>query len=235
MWEGGLCATTGDKAWVGGRGSITAVDEAGDHTTRKKVGRGWCEGIARADDALFVTWCGGRKIYKLSSDGTVTQFSSLTFSPWGLKHLHAGCLLVCGGDGLYTVTEQKEERIPLDVNFKLAIDVEVNNNGDIAVADYHEGHVFIFDSKYKLVASYGGEEQSPSPFRPRAVTTDGMNFVVSDPDNHNIHVVDKDGACLTVYQTTRDCQESPFRIDMAPSKCLWVKFDGGTICVYDIV
>ncbi|KAL5014781.1 hypothetical protein ScPMuIL_009051 [Solemya velum] len=236
VWIGGLCVVGEDLAYVGGKGSVSTVDMAG-RVTRTVSGvcgsESWCGRIVRGDDGeVFVGSYHDRKISRVSADGAVSTFSSLTFSPQGLTQLSSGRLLLCGGEeGLYTVTGRGVQGVELGVDVKWAKDVSVNSKGDVAVADWDGGKVCILDGQYKHVGTYSPTKSEP--FQPFSLTSDGENFVICDYNNRTIDTIDRRGVCLSVYLTTDDCQEKPLHLDMLPSNCVWVKFDGGHVCVYD--
>ncbi|KAL5020610.1 hypothetical protein ScPMuIL_002303 [Solemya velum] len=236
VWGGGLCVVGEDLAWVGGWGSVSTVDMAG-RVTRTVSGvcrsESWCGRIVRGDDGeLYVGSYDDRKISRVSADGAVSTFSSLTFRPHGLTQLSSGRLLVCGGEGgLYTVTGRGVQGVELGVDVKRAVDVSVNSKGDVAVADWDGGKVCILDGQYKHVGTYSPTKSEP--FGPSSLTSDGENFVICDWKNSTIDTIDRRGVCLSVYPTTDDCRLAPRRVDMLPSNCVWVKFDGGHVCVYD--
>ncbi|KAL5015042.1 hypothetical protein ScPMuIL_009312 [Solemya velum] len=235
VWGGGLCVLGEDLACVGGRGSVRTVDMTGRVTRTVRVcgSESWCGSIGRGDDGeVFVGRYGDRNISRVSADGAVSTFSSSTFSPDGLTQLSSGRLLVCGGyEGLYTVTGWGVQGVELGVNVECAVDVSVNSKGDVAVADRDGGKVYILDGQYKHVGTYSPKKLGP--FRPESLTSDGENFVICDADSRTIHTIDRRGVCLSVYHTTDDCQEKPYRVDMLPSNCVWVLFAGGQVCVYN--
>ncbi|KAL5020740.1 hypothetical protein ScPMuIL_002182 [Solemya velum] len=235
VWEGGLCVAGEDLAWVGGRGSVRTVNTAG-RVTRTVSGvcesENWCNSIVRGDDGEVYVRSTDCKISRVSADGAVSTFSKLAFYPLGLTQLSSGRLLVCGGVGdLYTVTGRGVQRVELGVDVKWAADVSVNSKGDVAVADDDGRKVCILDGQYKHVGTYSPTKSAP--FCPGSLTSDGENFVICDWSNRTIDTIDRRGVCLSVYPTTGDCQEKPRRVDMLPSNCVWVKFDGGHVCVYD--
>ncbi|KAL5017748.1 hypothetical protein ScPMuIL_005169 [Solemya velum] len=150
----------------------------------------------------------------------------------GLTQLSSDRLLVCGGEeGLYTVTGRGVQGVELGVDVQYAEDVSVNSKGDVAVADWIGRKVCILDGQYKHVGTYSPTKSGP--FRPSSLTSDGENFVICDWNNNTIDTIDRRGVCLSVYPTTDDCRSMPRRVDMLPSNCVWVKFDGGHVCVYD--
>ncbi|KAL5013607.1 hypothetical protein ScPMuIL_007877 [Solemya velum] len=235
VWGGGLCVAGGDLAWVGGRGSVRTVDTAG-RITRTVSGvcesESVCSRIVRGDDGeVYVGSYDDRKISRVSAAGAVSTFSKLTFSPRGLTQLSSGRLLVCGGRSLYTVTGRGVQRVELGVDVEWAVDVSVNSKGDVAVADWDGRKVCILDGQYKHVGTYSPTKSEP--FLPFSLTSDGENFVICDGNNRTIDTVDRRGVCLSVYPTADDCRERPWDVDMLPSNCVWVKFDGGHVCVYD--
>ncbi|KAL5019226.1 hypothetical protein ScPMuIL_004948 [Solemya velum] len=234
VWGGGLCVAGGDLAWVGGRGSVRTIDTAG-RVTRRVSGvcgsESLCRRIVRGDDGEVFVVSDDRKISRVSADGAVSTFSKLTFRPWGLTQLSSGRLLVCGRGGLYTVTGRGVQGVELGVDVKCAWDVSVNSKGDVAVADSGGRKVCILDGQYKHVGTYSPTKSEP--FRPLSLTSDGENFVICDINNNTIDTIDRRGVCLSVYPTTDDCRERPWDVDMLPSNCVWVKFAGGHVCVYD--
>ncbi|KAL5015091.1 hypothetical protein ScPMuIL_009361 [Solemya velum] len=236
VWGGGLCVVGEDLAWVGGWGSVRTIDTAG-RVTRTVSGvcrsESLCNSIVRGDGGeVYVGSYGDRKISRVSADGAVSTFSKLTFRPYGLTQLSSGRLLVCGGKGgLYTVTGRGVQGVELGVDVEYARDVSVNSKGDVAVADDDGGKVCILDGQYKHVGTYSPTKSRP--FYPNSLTSDGENFVICDENNRTIDTIDRRGVCLSVYTTTDDCRERPWRVDMLPSNCVWVKFDGGHVCVYD--
>ncbi|KAL5008016.1 hypothetical protein ScPMuIL_013597 [Solemya velum] len=235
VWGGGLCVVGEDLACVGGLGSVRTIDTAG-RVTRTVSGvcrsESVCNSIVRGDDGeVYVGSSEDRKISRVSADGAVSTFSKLTFSPDGLTQLSSGRLLVCGKGGLYTITGRGVQRVELGVDVKRARDVSVNSKGDVAVADCNGGKVCILDGQYKHVGTYSPTKSAP--FCPYSLTSDGENFVICDRYNMTIDTIDRRGVCLSVYPTTDDCREWPCRVDMLPSNCVWVRFDGGHVCVYD--
>ncbi|KAL5015101.1 hypothetical protein ScPMuIL_009371 [Solemya velum] len=232
VWCGGLCAAGKDLACVGGKNSVRTVDKTGRVTETMRLCGRLCNRIVRGDDGeLFIGSYVDRNISRVSAEGAVSTFSSLTFSPGGLTPLSSGRLLVCGEGSLYIVTERGVQGVELGVDVKCAADVPVNSKGDVAVADGNGGKVCILDSQYKHVGSYSPTKSGS--FRPESLTSDGENFVICDRDNRTIHTIDRQGVCLSVYRTTGDCRGWPFCVDMLPSNCVWVLFDGGHVCVYD--
>ncbi|KAL5013864.1 hypothetical protein ScPMuIL_008134 [Solemya velum] len=221
VWGGGLCVVGEELACVGGKGSVRTVDMTG-RVTRM-----------RGDDGdVFVGSNDDRKISRVSADGAVSTFSSLTFYPYRLTQLSSGRLLVCGGEeGLYTVTGRGVQGVELGVDVKYARDVSVNSKGDVAVADYDGGKVCILDGQYKHVGTYSPTKSEP--FCPGSLTSDGENFVICDHNNRTIDTVDRRGVCLSVYHTTDDCRGEPCHVDMLPSNCVWVRFGGGHVYVYN--
>ncbi|KAL5005559.1 hypothetical protein ScPMuIL_019015 [Solemya velum] len=235
VWGGGLCVVGEDLAWVGGKGSVRTVDTAG-RVTRTVSGvcgsKSVCGSIVRGDGGEVYVGSEDGKISRVSADGAVSTFSKLTVSPRGLTQLSSGRLLVCGGyEGLYTVTGRGVQRVELGVDVKWAADVSVNSKGDVAVADCDGGKVCILDGQYKHVGTYSPTKSEP--FRPRSLTSDGENFVICDSYNRTIDTIDRRGVCLSIYPTADDCRSTPCRVDMLPSNCVWVKFEGGHVCVYD--
>ncbi|KAL5017755.1 hypothetical protein ScPMuIL_005166 [Solemya velum] len=235
VWNGGLCVAGEDLAWVGERGSVSTVDTAG-RVTRTVSGvcgsESLCNYIVRGDDGEVYVGSTDRKISRVSADGAVSTFSKLTFSPRGLTQLSSGRLLVCGGEeGLYTVTGRGVQGVELGVDVKCAADVSVNSKGDVAVADWIGEKVCILDGQYKHVGTYSPTKSRS--FHPLSLTSDGENFVICDWYNRTIDTIDRRGVCLSVYPTTDDCRSTPYRVDMLPSNCVWVKFGGGHVCVYD--
>ncbi|KAL5015600.1 hypothetical protein ScPMuIL_007316 [Solemya velum] len=190
---------------------------------RRVVCGGGRPSVVRGDDGeVYVGSYRDRKISRVSADGAVSTFSKLTFYPRGLTQLSSGRLLVCGGEGgLYTVTGRGVQGVELGVDVKDAVDVSVNSKGDVAVADYDGRKVCILDGQYKHVGTYSPTKSGP--FRPSSLTSDGENFVICDCTNRTIDTIDRRGVCLSVYPTTGDCQETPRRVDMLPSNCVWVK------------
>ncbi|KAL5020615.1 hypothetical protein ScPMuIL_002302 [Solemya velum] len=236
VWGGGLCVVGEDLAWVGGRGSVRTIDTAGRVTgTVSGVCESVCDRIVRGDGGeVYVGSYLDSKISRVSADGAVSTFSKLTFYPWGLTQLSSGRLLVCGGEeGLHTVTGRGVQGVELGVDVKRAADVSVNSKGDVAVADgaFNGGKVCILDGQYKHVGTYSPTKSRP--FGPYSLTSDGENFVICDRYNMTIDTIDRRGVCLSVYSTTDDCRSTPWHVDMLPSNCVWVKFDGGHVCVYD--
>lgn len=233
IWDGGLCVTADDNAWVGGHCKITLVDSTGVQTTRK-VGSGMCDSIARTDDnrCVYVSCSGDRCIYKLSQDHAVLKFASLTFRPRGLVCLHPNTLLVCGGAcGVFIVTGRGGQKVELPVHFKRAFDVAVNENGDICITDPLQHKVFTFDYKYKHLGTYS--MTSGHDIFPYCVTSNGDNFVISD--NNVIHVIDRDCDHLATHTIANDNPALPSRLDMSSSNSLWIKFSDGRICVYGLI
>ncbi|KAL5013940.1 hypothetical protein ScPMuIL_008210 [Solemya velum] len=188
VWCGGLCVEGEDLACVGGLGSLRSVDMTGRVKRTVQVGgsKSWYGHIARGDDGeLFVASEVDHNISRVSADGAVSTFSSLTFPPCGLTQLSSGRLLVCGGtEGLYTVTGRGVQVVELDVDVKCAADVSVNSKGDVAVADSDGEKVCILDGQYKHVGTYSPTKSGP--IRPVSLTSDGENFVICDGNDRTI-------------------------------------------------
>lgn len=237
-WED-ICVTTRDTAWVRRGCEISEVDRTGRPTRTVNVSQTWtgsCTGITSTDDGWLVT-CGESEIYRVSRDGHVSTWATTTFYPCGITSVSTDQVLACGGDeGLFTVTRQGEQRVNLNVECEWIYDVATNKDGDVAVSDSSGGQVIFMDLNYQHIAQYNGEPHLTETFRPCGVTSDGDIFIVCDSNNHKLHFLDRDGVCLYAYQTTGDCLgKTPFRVDMMPGSRLWVGFEGGSFCVYDLL
>lgn len=233
-FNGGICVTTGDMAWVGlSDGSMSEIDREGTRTRTVKLSKTWCSGITRTDDGWLVAGFNDRKIYRVSLECRVSTWATTNFRPEGLTAVSKDIVLVCGGDaGLFSVTEQSERLVDLCRDI---YDVATNKRGDVAVTSRNGHRVLIMDREYTHLGCYKGQPHTTKPFRPRGVTSDGNVFIVCDSDNHRLHFIDRCGVCLFVYKTARHCPgKEPWRVDMMPGSRLWVKFGGGSICVYDL-
>jgi len=234
----GVCATADDKCWFTDYFSkdIKLVDVTGTEYRRVTLGVR-CISITSSDRSMYVT-CDDRSIRKISTDHKVTDVkTSLSFDPLGLTFVPVtGELLVCGGtDGMFLLTDSGVQSTLTDVKFQYAYDIAVNNNGDICVTD--ENTVFIFNADKRHVGTYDGHETSiQNKMDPWGVTCDSRgNFIVVDNKNNMLHVINRDGDNVLIYDTGKDCKEQPRFADISPSGQLWVSFVGKKICVYDMI
>lgn len=236
-----ICVVTGDTAWVGVRGGkLSKVDRTGTLTRTVNVTNtgNRCSGITKMDDGWLVAVHEDRKIYYLSRECHLSTWAKTTFVPWGMTAVSTDRVLVCGNTaGLYIVTRRGEQQVDLGVKFERIVCVATNKHGDVAVSDYDRHQVVIMDAQYKHLCCYRGVTPYTETSTVEGITSDGDRFIVCDPYNHRLHFIDRNGICLSVYNTTRDCPvERPWKAHMTPDSRLWVKFeDGKSVCVYDIV
>ncbi|XP_078331544.1 uncharacterized protein LOC111105269 [Crassostrea virginica] len=76
-----------------------------------------------------------------------------------------------------------------------------SRNLDICVADFGADEVVVVSAAGKLRFRYTGPPSTPQgSFRPRDITTDSQaNILMSDRDNHSIHIIDQDGLFLRYF------------------------------------
>lgn len=239
VYDDAICVTTEGTAWVGlTSGVMSEIDRVGRLTRSLQVSYtgAWCTSITTTDDGWLVA-CSDGDINRVSRDGHVWTWATTTFKPWGITSVSADQVLVCGArDGLFIVTRQGEQRVDLGVEWSDIVDVATNKQGDVAVTDCHKGQVVIVDVNYKHLARYNGDQRFTEKFSPEGISSDGNIFIVCDPDNQKIHFIDRSGVCLFVYQTPGNfSQKEPWRVSMMPGSCLWVMFDDGYFCVYDLM
>lgn len=227
---------------------ISLLNREGVELTALTVGNDWYTGIDRDNDGNVYLACYDKSVYKICAKNKVTKLHTLTFTPLGLAFLrNTRELLICSDNGLIIVKKKwlfglwggQEQVLALDVIIKCPRDVASNNIGEICVVDMEQGKAFVFNSSFKCIGTYKGDQALPKEFKPFSVTADTIgNFIIVDRDNHALHVISSSCVPLLTYSTLGESQEAPLYVNVPKYRYLCVVFpqqkSSGKICTYDI-
>ncbi|KAL5006023.1 hypothetical protein ScPMuIL_017181 [Solemya velum] len=241
-----LChGVTNDDCWVGsGRSNqVKLVGVSGDERRVINLGVGGCRGMTRTDDGYMYMSCGDKCIYEVQPNLKVSKWRVMPFSPCCLtSDPRTNDLLVCDGGhrgGIFTITNSGVEKILPDVPFECAIDIAVNSVGDMCVCDSDQHRVLLFNSNQHHIGTYDTCSQNlglRDKFRPISVVCDNeTNFVIVDEANFMLHFIDRVGVLLFKFSTRQDCPTRPLSVSLSKAGLLWVGFDGGNVCVFNLL
>ncbi|KAL5005932.1 hypothetical protein ScPMuIL_017090 [Solemya velum] len=225
-----LCAL-GELCWVRLQDTddIRLVNMCGD--IQETVHVADCNELTASDNGTVYMSC-GKSVHVMSPDGTMSQpYKTLWGKTDGLAlDPTTNNVLVCSGGNVVSLKGRRLKRILDDGKIRNANDIAVNSKGDICVCDYDSEKVVLYDSGHNYVATYKMD--------PAAVSCNNEgNFVVIDQVKKKLHVINRYGKNVLVYNIKKDCQENPWicSVSVSPLGHMWVGFGEGQVCVYDMV
>ncbi|XP_061184404.1 uncharacterized protein LOC133192409 [Saccostrea echinata] len=210
-----LCCINPEKILVGGNDNFLHVrafspNEYDNHKEFQKV-KITCEGVyfvLASNGVLFYTGKIDRTVKRLkslSSTGIATFLQFEKWEPRGLAMTSSDHLLVC----LYKRKQSKVARynqtgkIVQEIQYhneKLLFEnpmfICCNKNGDICTADNDKHAIIVVNQFGVFQFSYDGRSvlEKGKIFRPCNMATDHLcNIIVTDFENHKIHLLDKYG------------------------------------------
>jgi sugar lactone lactonase YvrE len=258
-----LVTTTNEvRAYISGnQHGIFVIDRLGNLVHSYNT-TGSPSGLAiMADGSLIYSVYEHNAVYRVSpTDSTGNQATKLidtVFEPGGICCSRSGDILVrlgysanpivfrYGSDGKkvqeYQMPEEDKER-EIWGQFYESIYVCENVNGDVctvyAVVIRHYKtvrKVIVFKSSGSLHFQYDGSAtQRFESFTPVGLTTDSLgNILISDSDNHAVHLISQDGDFIAYILTKDDEISCPWGITVDASDSLWlVERDNSRVKVF---
>lgn len=235
------------------------MNDQGKVTKQIYIG-GWTSSfvVLNSGDMVYTEFegCTMQKVYKT---GKVEEFwTTKPLMPLGVGLALDGGLLVClvdkdcydvGDDSMrmvqhlteegqltetYEYAEDKETRL-----FNFPYRVAENFNTDICVVDRQSKDVVIikvvsFDRRLKFM--YHGNTNTKDRFHPSGIVCDSYcRIIITDFNNHCIHVLSEEGAFLKFLTTDNDGLKYPYCLSLYDDSRLWVGCKDGVIRVYDYI
>lgn len=235
------------------------MNDRGKVTKQIYIG-GWTSSfvVLHSGDMVYTEFEGGtmQKVYKT---GKVEEFwTTKPLMPLGVGLALDGGLLVCLVDkDCYDVSEDSMRMVQhlteeghLTETYEYADDKRVrlfnfpyrvaeNFNTDICVVDRQSKDVVIikvvsFDRRLKFV--YHGNENTKERFHPSGIVCDTYcNIIITDFNNHCIHLLSDEGAFLKFLTTDTEGLKYPYCLSLYSNSRLWVGCKDGVIRVYDYI
>ncbi|XP_062588944.1 uncharacterized protein LOC134250597 [Saccostrea cucullata] len=118
--------------------------------------------------------------------------------------------------------------------YREPIYITENRNGDVIVSDWNRG-VVVTDQRGNHRFSYRGPpSETRINIRPRGVCTDALlHILVCDLKSHSVHMIDKDGKCLSLIQTQQEINRPQSLSYDDKTHCFWVgSWNNNKVCVY---
>lgn len=235
------------------------INEHGKVTKQIYIG-GWTSSfvVLHSGDMVYTEFegCTMQKVYKT---GKVEEFwTTKPLMPLGVGLALDGGLLVClvdkdcydvGVESMrmvqhltdeghltetYEYAEDKKTRL-----FNFPYRVAENFNTDICVVDRQSKDVVIikvvsFDRRLKFM--YHGNEHTKDRFHPSGIVCDSScRIIITDFNNHCIHVLSEEGVFLNFLTTDNDGLKYPYCLSLYDNHRLWVGCKDGVIRVYDYI
>ena len=211
-----ISVVTSDRLWVSDdKGRLLQVDSAGHvlhDTQRVRYNETGYHTVTEDGDLLFIE--GDDKVWKLTSDGTVTTLLTTDGSALCIHSSRInGDILVGSRDGRvtrYDRTGRKLQVIEEDDKgqglYGSPWYITENSNDDIWTSDEWKHAVVVVDKSGRQRFNYTGRQSvhtgRQSGFLPRGICTDVHGHVlVCDFLNHSVHLLDQDGQFLSLLLT----------------------------------
>ncbi|OWF54863.1 E3 ubiquitin-protein ligase TRIM71-like [Mizuhopecten yessoensis] len=212
--------------------------------------------VSRNDHSIVMSCFRDRSIRAIEENGNVRELVSTQYYPRGLTVASDGSLLVCLMDQYSTSVTKTSRRMVARLDsrgqqvqvyeytdenkrlFTRPYRVQENINGDICVTDktsMGSGRVVVLDRLGNLRFVYDGRSVSAGerPFSPCGIVCDSYGrLLITDTNNHCIHVVDKNGQFVSFLLRKEDGITCPTSLALDGEGQLWVGNENGQMKVY---
>ena len=177
-----------------------------------------------------------RCIISISPDKVVRKLFTTQWEPWGLCCLHSGNVAVTFYQVGRVVTYSRSGKMIQELDktlFRHPNRVAQNKvNNDLCICDAGSEKIVALDASYHLRYQYTGQGNTVTTFSPMDLCTDGAGHVlITDWNNHSVHILDKDGGFLQYLLTGEQGLRVPVSIDVDTEGNAWVGEQFGEVKV----
>ena len=196
--------------------------------------------ISRVKKLMIMRWT-VKTLFKLL--WTPTDLCCLDSGNIAVTFFNEGCVVIYSTSGqVIKALDTKLFNQPLRVaQNKINSDMYITDRNPIedlernrrSTEDSSTGKVLALDKDFNIRYEYTGRYRNRKPFSPYGLCTDEAGHVlISDHNNHRVHILDKDGQFLRELLTEDQRRREPYNIDVDDEGNAWVGYsDGGVIVV----
>ena len=185
--------------------TLQLMDQHGAVKDTIDTGFDFIDAVVSPQGEILVSDYTNSCIKSISPDKVVKTLFRTWWKPWGLCCLHSGDIAVTfvieGRVAIYSMSGNMVQEIDkkLFTNPYRVAQNKVNN--DLYICDFDSKKVVALDASYFRVR-YEYTGPGDTKFRPVKVCTDDAGRVlITDIDNHSVHILDKDGGFLQFLLT----------------------------------
>ena len=168
-------------------------------------------------------------IMAISPDKKVRTLFKLQWEPYGLCCLHTGDIAVTfyweGRLVIYSMSGKVIKEIAKKLFTYPYRVAQSKVNSDLYISDCGAAKVVALDKDYRVRYEYTGQHDRGS-FTPVGLCTDNTGCIlITDSDNHRVHILDRDGRFLQFLLTEEQGLWKPLSVDVDSEGNAWVGED----------
>ena len=186
--------------------------------------------VSPQGDILLTDW-DNKCIKAISRDKTIKTLFKLQWRPFSLCCLNSGNIAVTFPDEGRVLIYSVSGKVIKELDKKLFRDpwrvAQSKVNSDLYISDIGAEKVVALDKDYRVRYQYTGQDDIES-FYPHGLCTDNAGRVlITDNDNHTVHILGKDGEFRQFLLTEEQGIVWPWSINVDREGNAWVGGGGG--------